>query len=237
MGPPYVEPVSDPLQLVPEEGGDTMLRGSPEDCLSTCIADGSLLNSLAAENGWEELTFSDISYRKNDTVDPAWVWNITIAGPPSDGISKAVEFMVSVEGGGILDRKRLTLVSEKERQIFRYPDPEREMISLAEGEKGLKRSVHGDSYFRGEEYSSTYRLDIISRGNTCSNARSIVFMNILGIDRADISDLHISRVMDRSDPSRMYLTVLDAANGEIVSETELEGAGISLLNAYGFDLA
>lgn len=237
LGPEYDQETDIPVSIVPSEGGDTLFRGTPQEALSTARSDGEFLNSLSDKYGWDTLTFIDASYAKNDEVDTIWIWNITVAAPPSNGISEAVRFSVGVEGGGILDLKRFTLLSEEVTSVIRYPDPRREVITLSEGEDELESSVYKDSFFRNDEYSSGYKLDMVSRGDTCSNIQSIVFMNILGIDRAEISDLHISRAVDRVDPARMYLVVIDGTDGSIVSETELEGAGITLLNAYGFDLA
>jgi hypothetical protein len=225
------------MPLIPEEGGDTEFRSSPREILEFYLEQGGYLEEMIERYGWDDLSVIDLSYTKNDTVDVMWTWNITIASPPTDGLSETVTFEIGVEGGGILDQKRFSLVSENKGFGFRYSDPERGFATLLDNENILRSSDFNDIFFRSDGYANSFGFDVLRRGTTCSDVGSILFMNMLGVERADVNDLFISSALDRTDRSIMYLVVVDGEDGSLISTTQLEGASVYLFNAYGFDLA
>ena len=237
FGPPDEDVSGSTHVLVPDEGGETPFRSEPVEAVEFCLEYGNLLPELKNDHSWDRISAINIVYEKNDTVDRMWTWNITLAAPPVEGVSETVMFEVGVEGGGIIDKKRFTLISEQKGSGFRYADPTREMITLYENEEILKETESGDLFFRSDDHSNSYRLDIIRRGNSCSDVGSVLFMNMLGVDKAQVKDVFISRVLDRTNPSKMYIVVIDGTEGDLISTTTLEGAGVPLFNAYDFDLA
>ncbi len=237
LGPPNDDVSSGGHVLVPDEGGETPFRSAPMEAVEFCLEEGYILSELNNDHSGDLISTIDLVYEKNDTVDRMWTWNITMAAPPVEGISDIVTFEVGVEGGGIIDKKRFTLISEQKGSGFRYVDPNREMITLYENDEILRGTESGDIFFRSEDHSSSYRLDIIRRGNTGSDVGSVLFMNMLGVEKAQVKDVFISRVLDRTNPSKMYIVVIDGTEGDLISTTTLEGAGVPLFNAYDFDLA
>jgi len=237
FGPPFVSGKPDSMMNIPEEGGDTEFRASPREVLDFCMDQSSHLKGMIDQYGPDDLTFVTISYSRNDTTDRLWNWNITIASPPVDGISDTLSLEVSVDGGGIIEQTRFNLVGETMGKGFRYPDPGRHLITLRTFEENLRRSDYADPMFRMDTFSQTFKLDIMSKGDTSSSIGSVLFMNILGVERARTGDLFISRVLDRSDPSRMYVVVMNGGSGNVIQTMNVQGAGVALFNTYGFDLA
>jgi hypothetical protein len=236
LGPEYTTSTDD-TDIMPEEGGDTELRSNPEQAFDLCMEKGVHLKQLIDENGMGSISLLDLKYSRNDTRDRMWTWNITVASPPVDGISDTVTFLVGVEGGGLLDQTRSSLISEVQGSRFRYPTPERELISLHMNEERLKGSSFKDHFFIGNDHSPSYELDILRRGDGQCDMASILFMNMLGFQKAQVKDLFISSAIDISDPSIMYILVVNGNSGEVLSTAEIHGAGVTMLKNYGFDLA
>ncbi len=223
--------------LLPREGSETKFRSVPEEALQTCLEQGSNLKEYTNRNGWDGLSLIESDYYRIDGLEPAWIWNITLSTDPIDGISKTLQFEVGVEGGLLVDQRRFHLIGESSGNSPIHPDPTREMITLHDNERVIQDTDLSDQFFRGEDYSNSYKLDIIRRGTACCDIGSVLFMNMLGVERAHVQDLFISSSIDRKDPSIMYLAVVDGSTGELISTTVIEGAAIPLFNAYGFDLA
>ncbi len=223
--------------LLPREGSETKFRSVLEEALQTCLEQGSNLKEYVNRNGWEGLSLIEADYYRMDGVEPSWVWNITLSTDQVDGISKTLQFEVGVEGGLLVDQRRFYLIGESTGSSPIHPDPTREMITLEENEKVIEDTDLSDQFFRGDGYSNSYSLDIIRRGTACCDIGSVLFMNMLGVERAHVQDLFISSSVDRKDPSMMYLAVVDGSSGSLISTTVIEGATVPLFNAYGFDLA
>jgi hypothetical protein len=236
LGPPAPLP-DDGGYLLPQEGGETCFRSLPEEVLDICLSEGTILSDHIDSRGFEGLSLKEGEYYRIDNADPQWVWNITLSSKGDSALFDTYTFEVGVEGGGIIGQRRFQLLSESKGQSLMHPDSGRPLISLASNEMILKGSDIQSHFFRGEEYSSSYRLDILRRGTTACDMGSLMFMNLLGVERAQVTDLFISSAIDRKDPSKMHLAVIDGRTGDLISTTEFEGAFVPLFNSYGFELA
>jgi hypothetical protein len=236
MGPP-VPKSGKSESILPKEGGDTLFRSVPEEVYQVCLDEGSLLGDYIRENGQEGLSMLEAEYYRVDSMDPMWVWNITLSCPPVDGISDTIQFEVGTEGGGLIGHRRYHLLSENAGVSSVHPVPDSDSITLKMNEEMIMECDLSDQFLRGESYHGSYCLDIIRRDTSCCSAVSLMFMNMLGVEKAQVKDLFISRSLDRADPSRMYFAVVDGQSGALISTTEIEGAAVTLFNAYGFDLA
>lgn len=237
LGPDIGDQTSNDIMTMPAEGGDTAYRSSPQEVFDHCIDSGELLNDLIDENGLSSLSLIDLEYSRYDEMDRMWLWNVSVAAPPVDGISDTVNFVMGVEGGGLIDKTRLSLLSESYKRSFRFPEPGRSMISLNDHEDILKSSEMNDKFFNGDDHTQNYGLDIVRRGGNQGDISSVLFMNMLGVEKAQVQDLYISRAVDITDPTIMYLLVVNGNDGSTISSATIEGAAVTLLNTYGYDLA
>lgn len=235
-GPPNMKAGND-YPLLPDEGGETGFRFAPQEALQVCMDRGTLLKDYIRGKGWDGLTLLEADYYKLELVDPVWVWNITLSAPAVEGSPAMICFEVGVEGGGLIDQKRYTLISESISENMIHPEGSSGMITLGENENTISESDFDDQFLKAEGYQNSYRLDISRREAACCDIGSLLFTNMLGVERSQVKNLFISSSQDRIDPSIMHIAVVDGTEGSLISTTRIEGAAVPLFNSYGFDLA
>ncbi|MGA1848731.1 MAG: hypothetical protein ACMUHB_05255 [Thermoplasmatota archaeon] len=224
---------------VPVEGGDTYFWSSPVECLDHAANEGNIISDFISEHGRERTTSFASSYYRNESImGGSRVWNITLVAPDGNAPYPAISFQVASQvGSDILGLKRLELISESRHTVPAYPDPARSMISLHDHETALKICPLADRMISGVDYTASYGLDIISRDGRGKGPLSTLLYATLGMEREHARDLFISHSVDRYDPLKIYIVVVDGYSGEVLSYTEASGFGTLLLNSYGLDLA
>jgi hypothetical protein len=222
-----------PVGTTISEGGETMLRFSPQQALDKAKEQSSALRSFLNEPG---VTFSDMSYYTNASrVPEEVVWNITLtasrateSGHPSYTFSVAVPL-----AGGRLDLNRFSLIYE--RAIYRtFPaEAGRPLITLDDNEDSLIECRLSDKFISGGSYDSSYQLHIIDRAVYGTSASTTLFSNMMGLGGSRGSDLFISYAEDPRDHKTVYLAVIDGVTGNVASLVTLTGS----LSPYGANLA
>jgi hypothetical protein len=226
--------------MVVANGDENSFWGAPRECLDLAISEGSIVPDFIDSYGPGSISMSSSSYYKNDTgISGFRIWNLTLAGPSNSGRTPACSFEVSIQttGNGVLDRKRMELISEQFQSTLISPDPNRHVITLSDFEDLLQGSKHSDKYFISKQFDPEMGLEILTRGDGGTGPLSTLIFNLMGMEREHAQDLFICHVPDQSDPMRYYIVVVDGTIGEIISETEISGFTTLLINSFGLDQA
>jgi hypothetical protein len=224
-------------EVPPGGSGRTSHAALPSNCLAHARAASPEMAGFVDDHG--PLSPFRLSYHRNDTrpSDRSWIWNITLATPPSEPVTSAVEFSVSCISGDRIGRDQLELKEVRTGRATSLPPTNRWMLTLSSHESVLRSTSLSGSFFVADGYDPSYKLDIIYRGGTGPDPMNILLQNMLGIQRSDASDIYISSSNDRFDPKTLSIAVVDGSNGQLVSTTTASGGFVVLLNTYGFELA
>ncbi|MBN1390063.1 MAG: hypothetical protein JXA22_05415 [Candidatus Thermoplasmatota archaeon] len=226
--------------VVSSGSGESSFYSTPEECLGTAIEKGSHLGDFIERYGEDGITTYRSVYYRNDTgLSGSRIWNITLCGPETDGITPALSFEVLTQPGGssVLDRRKMELLSENEHILTTSPDPSRSMISLSDFEELLSTSRYSDRFMISRQYAPGMVLEIVNRGSSGASPFSTLLYNVVGMERMHDRDLFICHVPDIYDPMKIYILVIDGTHGRIVSETAASGFCTLLFSSYGLDLA
>jgi hypothetical protein len=221
------------------EGGETNFWSSPMECLDLAMDEGDIVADFFTEHGREKITSCASSYYRNESImGGSRIWNITLVAASGNAPYPSTSFQVASQvGSDRLGLKRLEIVSESKHKSPVAPTPSRSIITLSEHENILRNCPFSDDMFMGLDYSSSYGLDVISRDGNGKGPLSTLLYATLGMEREHAKDLFISHAVDRYDPLKIYIVVVDGDTGEVLSYTEASGFGTLLLNSYGLDLA
>ncbi|MGA1821885.1 MAG: hypothetical protein ACMUIG_05105 [Thermoplasmatota archaeon] len=228
------------IDVVPMEGDpDNLFRLTPEECLEFAMKESPSLVNFIDTHSRGSVSGSRLRYYLNDTKrgSPLQVWNITLTASSQNSIHESYTFEVGIPlSGSVLERNKMTLISEGRSHRFVNPDPGRRIISLSQEEDVLRSTEGMDDFFLGEMYTPKYRLDIISRGEEGSGTLESLIYSMLGMERMHSRDLFISQVQDLSEKT-LHVAVVDGVSGTLMYTMEATGPGVLLLNAYGIDPA